>query len=59
MRRALTTIASILEDSGMSRKEADQLLARFLQEEAFDYVEYIEEELKLIHSEKEESDMIS
>lgn len=59
MRPALTTIARILESSGMSRNETDQLLARFLQEEAFAYVEYMEETMKLIDSEKEESTMIS
>ena len=46
MRSALTELTQILESSGMNRKETDHLLARFLQEEAFDYVEYIEEELK-------------
>ena len=59
MRPALTTIARILESSGMSRDETDQLLARFLQEEAFDYVEFIEEEIRLIESKNEESEMIS
>lgn len=59
MRPALTTIARILESSGMSRNETDQLLAMFLQEEAFAYVEYMEETMKLIDSEKEESTMIS
>lgn len=59
MRPALTTIAEILESSGLSRKETDQLLARFLQEEAFDYVEYIKEEIRSDDSAREGLDLLS
>ena len=34
-------ITEKLVSTGMTRIEADHLLARFLQEEAFQYVEYI------------------
>ncbi|MBQ3296063.1 MAG: hypothetical protein IJH00_06260 [Erysipelotrichaceae bacterium] len=46
MRLALTTIAHILESTGMNRIETNQLLARFLQEEAFDYVECMKDDFK-------------
>ena len=41
MEYALETLTSILLSAGMSRNEADHLLARFLEEEAFDYVDCI------------------
>lgn len=59
MKRALTTIAEILESTGMSRNETDKLLARFLQEEAFEYVEYIEEEIKRMDEQKKDPDLLA
>ena len=38
MEYALETLTSILLSTGMSRNDADHLLARFLEEETFDYV---------------------
>lgn len=45
MDSALLIITEKLKQTGMSTVEVDYLLARFLQEEAFDYVRYIETEL--------------
>ena len=45
MEYALETLTSILLSAGMSGNEADHLLARFLEEEAFDYVDCIRSEL--------------
>lgn len=50
MRLALTTIAHILESTGMNRIETNQLLARFLQEEAFDYVECMKDDFEEYHN---------
>ena len=41
MEYAFETLTSILLSTGMSRNDADYLLARFLEEEAFDYVDCI------------------
>ena len=41
MDNAMDIITEKLVSTGMTRIEADHLLARFLQEEAFQYVEYI------------------
>ena len=41
MEYAIETLTGILLSAGMSRNEADHLLARFLEEEAFDYVDCI------------------
>ena len=41
MENAMDILTEKLVSTGMSKTEADQLLARFLQEEAFQYVEYI------------------
>ena len=41
MENAMDILTEKLISTGMSKAEADQLLARFLQEEAFQYVEYI------------------
>ena len=41
MELALETLTRKLKESGMDQKEIDHLLARFLEEEAFDYVNYI------------------
>jgi len=43
MKPALTIIAHIMESTGMNTLETNRLLARFLQEEAFDFVEIQEE----------------
>lgn len=44
MEYAFETLTGILLSAGMSRNEADHLLARFLEEEAFDYVDCIRSE---------------
>ena len=41
MEYAFETLTGILLSAGMSRIDADHLLARFLEEEAFDYVDCI------------------
>ena len=41
MEYAIETLTGILLSAGMSRNEADHLLARLLEEEAFDYVDCI------------------
>lgn len=43
MKPALIIINDILLESGMDQVEIDHLMARFLEEEAFDYVECINE----------------
>ena len=45
MKSAMIVIAEKLEATGMSRNETNMLLARFLQEEAFDYVDCISDYL--------------
>ena len=51
---ALNIITEKLISTGMSQTEADHLLARFLEEEAFDYVEYIK-----LHLEENQNQPIS
>ena len=46
MEYALDILTEKLLLTGMTRKEIDHLLARFLEEEAFNYVDYIETELR-------------
>ena len=41
MKTAMEILTEKLKSTGMNKKETDDLLARFLQEEAFHYVEYI------------------
>ena len=41
MEYAIETLTSILLSAGMSGNDANHLLARFLEEEAFDYVDCI------------------
>ncbi len=41
MEYAIETLTGILLSTGMSENDADHLLARFLEEEAFDYVDCI------------------
>lgn len=41
MEYAFETLTGILLSAGMSRIDADHLLARFLEEEAFDYVDCV------------------
>ncbi len=43
---AMDILTDRLASTGMTEIEIDHLLARFLQEEAFDYVDYIESHLK-------------
>ncbi len=47
MNTALETITQKLLSTGMDQKEVDGLLARFLEEEAFDYVSTVAESIKL------------
>ena len=42
MDSALLVITEKLKETGMSTIEVDHLLARFLEEEAFDFVKYVE-----------------
>ena len=42
MESALNTITNILLSAGVNQKEVDHLLARFLEEEAYDYIKYME-----------------
>ena len=51
MKSALIVITEKPEATGMSKKETNILLASFLQEEAFDYVECIRD--CLLHQEDE------
>ncbi len=51
---ALDVITEKLISTGMSRTEADHLLARFLEEEAFDYVEYMK-----LHLEEDQNQPVS
>lgn len=46
METAMDILTDRLISAGMTEVEVDHLLARFLQEEAFDYVDYIESHLK-------------
>jgi len=46
METAMQTIIRILLSTGMTQSEVDHLLARFLEEEAFEYVEYIKASLE-------------
>jgi len=46
METAMQTITRILLSTGMTQSEVDHLLARFLEEEAFEYVEYIKASLE-------------
>ena len=51
---ALDIITEKLVSTGMTKTEAEQLLARFLEEEAFDYVEYMK-----LHLEEDQNQPIS
>jgi hypothetical protein len=46
METVMQTITRILLSTGMTQSEVDHLLARFLEEEAFEYVEYIKASLE-------------
>ena len=48
---AMMEIDELLQSTGMSETEVDFLMARFLEEEAFDYVEC----MKLVEPQKEET----
>ena len=52
---AIDIITEKLVSTGMTRIEADHLLARFLQEEAFQYVEYVSNHLEELWWDKEGS----
>ncbi len=40
MESAMEQIARLLKSTGMDDKEVEMLIARFLEEEAYDYVEF-------------------
>ena len=42
MKPALIVIDELLQSTGMPEEEVDALMARFLEEEAFDYVRCVE-----------------
>ena len=46
MKDAFTVITEILESIGMNKVEINHLLARFLEEELFDYVDFMETEIR-------------
>ncbi len=46
MEFAIETLTRKLKQTGMNQQEIDCLLARFLDEEAFDYVDYVENEYR-------------
>ena len=52
MESAFEQLTRLLKSTGMDDKEIDHLLARFLEEEAFDYVEYINDNLSDVDLEK-------
>lgn len=45
MEYALETLTRILKTTGMNQVEIDHLLAKFLEEEAFEYVDFINRSL--------------
>ena len=45
MEKAFDILKRALVSTGMTRTDAEHLLAQFLQEEAYDYVKYISEHL--------------
>lgn len=45
MEYALETLTRILSSTGMNQTEIDHLLAKFLEEEAFEYVDFINRSL--------------
>jgi|GEM_PF-6065196 len=51
---AMDILTEKLVSAGMTKIEIDHLLARFLQEEAFQYVEYISSHLGDVFRESEE-----
>ena len=55
---AMDILTEKLVSAGMSKVEADHLLARFLQEEAFQYVEYVCNHLGELWREKGESSIL-
>ena len=55
---ALDIITEKLVSTGMTKTEAEQLLARFLQEEAFQYVEYISSHLRELSEESATSSIL-
>ncbi|MBR0417650.1 MAG: hypothetical protein IJI66_00605 [Erysipelotrichaceae bacterium] len=58
MENAMDILTEKLVSTGMSKAEVDHLLARFLQEEAFQYVEYICNHLGELWREKGESSIL-
>ena len=59
MELALETLTRKLKSTGMDQNEIDHLLARFLQEEAFDYVDYIKSELSKITAKTSNKNLFS
>lgn len=57
MERALIAIISYLRKAGLSEREVDHLLARFLEEEAYDYVEAMKELEEYFEKKREDNNM--
>ena len=55
MEPTLTIIDRKLKEAGMSQVEIDHLMARFLEEEAFNYVETMNEMQELIERKAKEN----
>lgn len=55
MEPALTIIDRKLKETGMSQVEIDHLMARFLEEEAFNYVETMNEMQEFIEQKAKEN----
>lgn len=58
MKTALLEINDILLSTGMSQTEIDHLMAKFLEEEAFDYVDTMNEMQELIERKANEDTVI-
>ena len=55
MEFALEILTKKLKSTGMNQEEIDSLLAKFLEEEAFDYVDFIKSEIKRLKTKKSEA----
>lgn len=58
MKTALIEINDLLLSTGMSQTEIDHLMARFLEEEAFDYVDTMNEMQELVERKAKENTVI-
>ena len=58
MKTALLEINDLLLSTGMSQTEIDHLMAKFLEEEAFDYVDTMNEMQELIERKAKENTIL-